>query len=572
MVYTIQNADTLKKQYKMQLPETDKLKGTAKLDAILKPGTENSNDIHNKLNILFSRYTNITNNEINVLIQKTCGYNREQLVRLDSKTQDKVIRSLEAALQDCSKGKTINKERLARRFRAYNVMVIKGSNNIEEARKSIEEFKNMTLVDYLQKKGYLDKNVKNSDITIEQLENAIAKTLNEQCGNLKNKKPSEEEILKQRKIIERLIANTPEEEKAKLWKAFQNVISEENKCPAFDSMISSFVTPDKLQDFLHSIKPAELVAAGMPDKDVQKFSHLLSANLDEEGLKEHRAEIVAFMAAYYEANKDTLASLEKKIQAARAEGIEPELTEEEKALQEQINKFKRVETGNITGTASNNIITKDFKDEFLTTLINDVKENGHYEDVMGLVKEYSQEHPEEKLDDLMNTLTNNEYNDIKTPTEKKQEKTQNADIGFSERQVPADMKKLPILKEEVKQTEEKPERRFRVDKNITRSTQSKTISQEFAEAENSQAKRSVIERYFDKSPMLKITLEKYLANVTDPIIILNTLPSNARKYLANKLVHKGCLEEKYIEKLNMSIGDKQLLLNTFNETHKNKRV
>ena len=89
-----------------------------------------------------------------------------------------------------------------------------------------------------------------------------------------------------------------------------------------------------------------------------------------------------------------------------------------------------------------------------------------------------------------------------------------------------------------------------------------------AEASSGQDKLAVIKEFFDRSPMLKKALEKYLTGMTDSLYILNALPTNARKYLAQRLTQKGLLDESDIQKLNLSFSEKQLLNNILTENEK----
>lgn len=63
-------------------------------------------------------------------------------------------------------------------------------------------------------------------------------------------------------------------------------------------------------------------------------------------------------------------------------------------------------------------------------------------------------------------------------------------------------------------------------------------------------------------------MENYIARLSNPLYVLNSLPSNARKYLAQKFVQKGKFDESDIQKLNLSFDDKQLLKKTLIENEK----
>jgi len=578
MVSTVNNTKT-EYDLQMQASQSGQTSASAQPNSVydkqqLSNGSEqyDKETLDDKLNKIANKYSNIKQEDVKNLLATVCGYNEEQLKSLDSNSVDKILACLEEALKQCSSNGKVNTKKFALRFKAYNVMVLKTGNTIQEANKHIEEYKDMTLSGLLQKEGYLDKNVNITEVEQSKVEEAIAKFLNDKLSGKDLTKLKPEDIEVQKKYIGRLIANSSDEEKAILNKAFTNIIAKENVCPALDAMISSFVKPEELQKFLHSFKTEDLINMGLANEDVQKFEYLLSANLDEEGLKTHRKDIVNLMAKLGEANKEVFKSIEAKKHKALKQGVKPEFTEEELAVIQKLDFFKSAEAGNISGTANNNVVDKDFKTEFLAQLINDAKENGTYEDVMGLVKEFALNNKEltpQNFEELMNTLTNEEYQSIKTPAEKKQEAAPTADVGFVERK-PVDTTKLNTLRQQI--TSSVPQNTpFRVEKNSTNpieKDESNALQTKMNEAKSNQDRLEIIKEFFDKSPVLKIVLEKYLTGASDPLTILNALPSNARRYLAHKLVSKGALKEDDIQKLNLSYGEKQLLINTYEETQK----
>ena len=159
-----------------------------------------------------------------------------------------------------------------------------------------------------------------------------------------------------------------------------------------------------------------------------------------------------------------------------------------------------------------------------------------------------------------------------TPPTKRTEDSasNNAAIGFTTKK-PENPNRVPELKSQLVSTEEK--QTFRVEKTTTKPEElssSAQIREKFESANTNQDKLKLISTYFDKSPLLKQALEKYVSNVTKPLNILNSLPSLARKYLAHKLVLNGSLDEGDIQKLNLSFGEKQILLETYKKTQKTR--
>ena len=562
---------TTEYDYKTQQAQSSK-ETTAPNSIIAKNANSNSTSadenetLYSKLNKIISQYNNIKLEDAKKLIFSVCGYNEAQLQKLNTKELDKIITCFEEALKQCSKNQKVDTEKLEKRFRAYNTMVIKGVNTIEEANQHIEQYKNMTFVDVLKHKELIDKNASISDIPQEEIEAAVAKFINEEIENNKGKTFTPKQIKNQRKHLERLIANSNDEEKSILWKALTNVMAKENTCPALDTMISSFIKPEKLQDFLHSFKTEDLVNSGLPNEDVQRFSYLLSANLDEEGLKAHREDIVRLMSALAEANMDLLKSIDSKKTAALKSGTEPEFTEEEQAVIQKLEIFKRVEAGDISGTANNKVIDTNFKAEFLTQLIEDAKANGTYEDVMGLVKEFAQNNQEltpQDFDKLMNELTQQEYDTIKTPTEKKQDSAPAVDVGFYQKKETVDPARLQALRQQITPAEEQP--KFRVDKTQTtpevaapqKSSSFKDIIASTPDCEKSK----VIENLYNSNAAFKLAIKAYIKMSSNPIFDLNKLPISIRASLAKELFNADKISEEDLKKLNLSFDLEKTILN-----------
>ena len=157
--------------------------------------------------------------------------------------------------------------------------------------------------------------------------------------------------------------------------------------------------------------------------------------------------------------------------------------------------------------------------------------------------------------------------------EKENAEAQNSsipDYGFTTREN-VDTSRVIALKQQLNFTEEKTS--FKIEKNTTQPEKSgNTFKEQFAVAATRKEKLNVLRVFFDNSPVLKNALEKYMASITDPLNTLNALPTNVRKYLAQKLTQKGKLNEEDIYKLNLSFNEKQLLYNILKEDEKKKQA
>ena len=325
-------------------------------------------------------------------------------------------------------------------------------------------------------------------------------------------------------------------------------------------------------------------------EDATEIGKIIAENQSEADRAEAHKEYDKARDAWYEKNKETLESIQQKIKQAEENGVAPEFTDEEKrVLLEKQNFIIGVSSGEFIGTVENINISDEKKEELLDILNRDGFKLPDYKNIIKNIKVFAENNQEKLLttpDKLTKTLdkaTNGNYtkipvegNDIvelNPPVDRTPTNDNIPDVGFTQRET-VDTTRLIFLQQQIKDSAAK-NTEFRVEKNVSEPREEvnpETFSAKMAEANSGRDKLAVIKEFFDKSPMLKVALEKYLTGVTDSLTILNALPTNARKYLAQKLTRKGLLQQDDIQKLNLSYNDKQLLLKTFEEVQKQTRA
>ena len=223
----------------------------------------------------------------------------------------------------------------------------------------------------------------------------------------------------------------------------------------------------------------------------------------------------------------------------------------------------------------------------MSDLNKDAYEVPDYKDILNQINEYIEKNPnaltttsKEQFTKTMDKATNGNYStvasgsdaELKAPVQTNTEKEDTTpDLGFATREN-VDTSRLTALRQQIMTTDNKQS--FKVEKNNTTNPikTANTLNEKMSEAANNQDRLAIIKEFFEKSPMLKKALEKYVIGATDSLTILNALPTNARKYLAQKLTQKGLLKEEDIEKLKLSINEKQLLITMYRKIQKPEEV
>lgn len=551
----------------------------------------------------------------NPAIQYVCHAKEENLAKIPQDKKEKVVKlykeALEAAINDSIKDGKIDVKNVAKLSNDYFV-ALSTEWSIEGFKEAQEDTSTKhSLIQRLIETKCLPKNATIKNTSPEKLKIAVEKFYKKVLANdiktLRYKKTekgheegqllSEEDKIKtQLQTFGRLLVNSSPEEKQYFADTLKHLYNE-NKLQGLEAIFSS----------CSSEKETQLVAAKMTDPatfkgittsadpngkyldkdEATKLYETAVSKQTEENREISHAKSKEAYKEWFTQNGEALKTVQDKIEKAKAEGVELKLTEaEENLLREYHNFVEAGQVGEMTGTFLNDKLSNMFKEAHLAELNRDAYELPSYKDVLNSVNEYVEKNPEtfntevkEQFNNAMDKATNGNYSTVKsgsdapmTPPAKRTEDSasNNAAIGFTTKK-PENPNRVPELKSQLVSTEEK--QTFRVEKTTTKPQElssSAQIREKFESANTNQDKLKLISTYFDKSPLLKQALEKYVSNITKPLNILNSLPSSARKYLAHKLVLNGSLEEDDIQKLNLSFGEKQILLETYKKTQKTR--
>lgn len=476
--------------------------------------------------------------------------------------------SLTRALEDSITKDKIDLNKVEELSLKYNIALNTGWNikDFKETQKSNDK----GLFDTLKAHGLLPE-----DATLENTEPEVIKSkIREACekvlGTLETH-PSPEKIKEQLKQFGALLANSSDIEKQYFNEVLKGLYAE-NRLHGMKILFDSLKNPNDVTKLADNMNVSEMTVSCSLEQSTA-ISAGIASRQSETGRAAAHEQVQTDYQEWYEANKEAIDIIDQKIAAAKEQGVEPEFTDAEKQLIAQRNIFTGITSGEMVGTLENQIISTDFKTEHLSTLNQDAYNRNDYREILTQTHSFIEEHKSEltnlpnNYEKLLDDATNGNYlkvasgsnEELSAPvTSKSEDSGETADIGFVSRK-PVEQSRIPALKAQLQSTETTPE--FRVE-NVTKPTSmNSAMVEKIQKASSSQDKLAIIKEYFDKSPMLQAALKKFLIIAPDPLRILNTLPTNARASLASQLVRSGKLNEDEIQKLNLSFGAKQLLLN-----------
>lgn len=494
--------------------------------------------------------------------------------------------SLIQALNDCKdKNGNINLEKAEELAHKYNIGLESGWK-LKDFKKAQQENPTTGLVQKLIDLKMLQDDAEN--ITPEDIKKAIKEACEKVLGKLETN-PDPKKVKEQFKKFGLLLANSTEDEKRYFGEVIANLYTE-NRLSGLKLFFQSIKDKEEVQEIADefSAKGAtQRISAGCTLEQTTGITAEITSRNSAKGLTAgHKVNDAAYHTWFNE-NKEAIEELNKKILEAKEQGIEPQLTEAEKALLAQREQFTAIASGENVGTLLNQNISTEFKEEHLSTLNSDAYKRDDYRDILVQTHDYIETHKEELInlpqnyETLLNNATNANYDRVNNPNRsgeelkapsapKSEDAGETADVGFVSRR-PANPGRVEELRAQYIQPTDRAAE-FKVDKNVTSPIDKDEMGTKFKDAKTAQDKLALIKRYYDKSPLLRAGLEQYLSIVHDPLRTLNALPTNARADLARTLVRKGKLNEEEINALNLSYGAKQLLVNDLQMIKKNEEA
>ena len=353
------------------------------------------------------------------LMERIAGVEIERLVKYSNSEIQKQIECLKAALEKIAKnGKEIDLEAVIKQANDYHIATLAGWSikGFEKHNASNSDDINERLGKFLGKKN-IDLCKLSREEQIEKIDDYFKQRIHDGM--------SEKEAAKlQLQDFGKLLINTADEDKGPFKIAFASVLSK-NKNSALHTLVESFKTQEGKNAFFDTFSADDLERATEVDITGESISSeqttdivaTVAANQTEKGRVALHNDLNEKAAKFFEENKEVLVKVAEKIKNGE------ELTEEEKAIQNKVEKFYTpAASGEFIGTANNLVISDEFKNEFLKTLNNDAYVNPNYRDVLEQIASYSEKHADsmimtkEEFDKIMDNSTDGNYTTVVNDT------------------------------------------------------------------------------------------------------------------------------------------------------------
>ncbi len=403
--------------YTVQQPQNsgvEENKNTSKLDQLLE-----------KLCAELSKYgLNPQELKNSGILYRISGMNAQQLENVSEKELQQVVDCLKSAIKDSASDDKVDLDKVGKLANDYYTAVKTGWT-IEGFKKHNNAVKKSTLFERLKETGCIDKNADINTIKPEELASAIDKFFNEtllsQLKNAKTQKAKEQIYKAQLQTFGRLLINTPDDQKAIFKQAITSLVAS-NRVKGLEAVLQSFDTQSartewadswSVEDSKRLATKADVEGNVPTQEDVTASTAIVTQHKSEEGIKEHHEAFQADAKVFFEQNKDALAKIAEK--EAKGE----ELTAEEKQLKLQRDNFyTAVAAGEISGTAINEVISAQAKEQILGTMNKDAYELPTYKEIVKQVTEFVEKHPEaltvskEELVKVLDKATNGNYSTV----------------------------------------------------------------------------------------------------------------------------------------------------------------
>lgn len=354
------------------------------------------------------------------LLERIAGVQQQELLNYPNSEIQKQVECLKAALEKLSKkGDKIDLEEVVKLANNYSIAIKTGwtIKGFEKANASNSENINQRLIRFLG----LPKDFDFSKLSKEEQVEITDRYFNQYFQMMIAKGKSPEEVAKlQLQDFGKLLINTPDDQKELFKVAFASVVSK-NRNSALHALLESFKTQEARTECADSITVDDLERAARPDingevppaDDMTDMAATTAKEQSEEGLTESTEKLMNRVREFFEQNQDALERIAEKIRNNE------ELTDEEQAIKDKLEGFiNAILAGHIAGSANNQIISDDFKENLLGQINRETYELPNYRDVMSKVSEYVEKHPEactlpsKDFDKLMDKVTNGNYSTV----------------------------------------------------------------------------------------------------------------------------------------------------------------
>lgn len=354
------------------------------------------------------------------LLERIAGVQQQELLNYPNSEIQKQVECLKAALEKLSKKcDKIDLEEVVKLANNYSIAIKTGwtIKGFEKANASNSENINQRLIRFLG----LPKDFDFSKLTKEEQVEITDRYFNRYFNMMVAKGMSPEKAAKlQLQDFGKLLINTPDDQKELFKVAFASVVSK-NRNSALHALLESFKTQEARTGCANGITVDDLERASRPDingevpsaDDMTDMAASTAKEQSEEGSTESTEKLMNRVREFFEQNKEALERIAEKIRNNE------KLTDEEQAIKDKLDSFiNPILAGHIAGSANNQIISDNFKENILGQINRETFELPNYRDVMSKVSEYVEKHPEacslpsKDFNKLMDKVTNGNYSTV----------------------------------------------------------------------------------------------------------------------------------------------------------------
>ena len=485
---------------------------------------------------------------------------KSKIEELSDEACERLSRAIEAAVKDLTNKKngSIDIDKIGELAQKYNIGLLTGW--------SIDGFRNAQN----GKQESLQERLKRA-VSADSVEEALDKYYNEYFEKNLEKKlanisdPKErEKIIKQEQLRQlqdfgRLLANTPEKDRAIFIQAAKSLYAN-NRLPGLSAAFETLNAEQKTKE-ANKISAEWIAELGVKkdqfgnvsDKEeLQGISRLVNRYKDTEHSKE-----------FWNETFKTINEFEEAYDSLKAKEAEGKLTEEEKKLLHKYEIYKHIISGGTVGTVENKIIAPEDKTAILKDINNNTSKisEDFYNETLNEIVEFVENNenslsiPREEFDKILTEATDNKYTEAlttyRTNIETKETNTTTPDLGFTTKPEPANYNKQEeLLKNILYSSSDEEDTKFTVEKNIASEAQKNISTSEMHTLKNN-AYRSAS----NITSYLKESGESKFKFATEVFKNFNDMGSTTQDWAINYFVNaSSTVKNLFLNKITNSIS------------------
>lgn len=540
-------------EQKVQLNKSEQFTNSVMTDVIsdtsVEENTSKASESQKRLVELAQKY--------NLNIEKVFKCKVEEL---NDKACERLSQAIEAAVKDLTNKKngSIDIDKIGELAQKYNIGLLTGW--------SIDGFRNAQN----GRQESLQERLKRA-VSADSVEEALDKYYNEyfeknlekKLANVKDPKEREKivksEQLRQLQDFGRLLANTPEKDRAVFIQAAKSLYAD-NRLPGLSAAFETLNADQKTEE-ANKISAEWIAELGVKKdqfgnvsgkEELQGISRLVNKYKDTEHSKE-----------FWDETFKKINEFEEAYDSLKAKEAEGKLTEEERKLLNKYEIYKHIISGGTVGTAENRIIPQDEKSVILKDVNNNTLKisEDFYNETLNEIVEYVENNenslsiPREEFDKILTEATDNKYTEAlttyRTNLENKEANTKTPDLGFTTKPEPVNYNKPEeLLKNILYSSSYEEDTKFSVEKSISTDSQQTLNSSEIYSLKNNAFRSaSNISSYLKESGESKF---KFATEVFKKFNDMGSTTQNwAMNYFANA---SSTVQNLFLNKITNSIS------------------